>query len=230
MASIRRRITGWYTAALGLTVLAFGAALYFERRQSMLRELDQRLALEGDLATSYLVQSQAVLGQVITPGAEPSLDLSVSAYFEAIRDYMVVVDTAGRPLYTSEAARQLSFSSLEPLYRLAAPPPTVRRIGTFTPDPALGPVRYLLVPLADRVVGVGAIIVASRVGNVSFGPGDLLRSMLAIAPLILLLSVGLGYWLARSTQAPLMGMIDELEAITDGRSLHRRLAVPLGGD
>src|ERR671917_171187 len=50
MPTIRRRLTLWYTVALAVTVLAFGAALYLERRQASVRELDQRLNLESDLA------------------------------------------------------------------------------------------------------------------------------------------------------------------------------------
>jgi signal transduction histidine kinase len=54
--------------------------------------------------------------------------------------------------------------------------------------------------------------------------------MLLIAP-VLLLSAGLvGYWLAGTSLRPVQGIMDEVEAISDGRSLHRRLAVPLSGD
>jgi signal transduction histidine kinase len=54
--------------------------------------------------------------------------------------------------------------------------------------------------------------------------------MLVIAPIVLLCSAALGWWLAGTSVQPLLGIMDELDAITDGRSLHRRLAVPLSGD
>jgi hypothetical protein len=38
-----------------------------------------------------------------------------------------------------------------------------------------------------------------------------------------------GYWLSANALRPVQGIIDELEAITDGRSLHRRLEVPMAG-
>jgi signal transduction histidine kinase len=54
--------------------------------------------------------------------------------------------------------------------------------------------------------------------------------MLLIAPVILV-SAGLaGYWLAGTSMRPVEGIMDEVDAISDGRSLHRRLAVPLSGD
>jgi signal transduction histidine kinase len=39
-----------------------------------------------------------------------------------------------------------------------------------------------------------------------------------------------GYWLAGTSLRPVEGIMDEVDAISDGTSLHRRLAVPLSGD
>ena len=87
MTTIRRRLTLWYTVALGVTVLAFGTLLYLERQQSSLRELDQRLGLEADLANRWLSESYNVLGRIVTTaGTNPSLDPGISAYLEAVRD------------------------------------------------------------------------------------------------------------------------------------------------
>ncbi|HEX6104575.1 MAG TPA: HAMP domain-containing sensor histidine kinase, partial [Gemmatimonadales bacterium] len=88
--------------------------------------------------------------------------------------------------------------------------------------------------LAVRVQGagpeVGGVLVATSTSQVAFGPGALLRSMLLIAPVILIGAVVVGYWLAGTSLRPVQGIMDEVEAISDGRSLHRRLAVPLSGD
>jgi signal transduction histidine kinase len=54
--------------------------------------------------------------------------------------------------------------------------------------------------------------------------------MLAIAPIVLLVSVGTAYAIAGRSLRPLDRMVDEVEAITDGRSLHRRVAVDEAGD
>jgi signal transduction histidine kinase len=75
-----------------------------------------------------------------------------------------------------------------------------------------------------------AIFVAAPLDAVPFGPQQLLHAMLVIGPLIVVVSIGLGYVLADASLRPLGGMVDELEAITDGRSLHRRLPVPLSAE
>jgi two-component system OmpR family sensor kinase len=60
---------------------------------------------------------------------------------------------------------------------------------------------------------------------VVYGPSALLRSMMVALPVVLLASLLLGYGLAQSVK-PMETMVLELEAISDGRSLHRRLPVP----
>ena len=62
------------------------------------------------------------------------------------------------------------------------------------------------------------------------GPQRLLSVMLGISPFILLASTLIGYLLVGRTLKPVENIVDEVEAITDGRSLHRRLADPRSGD
>ena len=230
MTTIRWRLTVWYTVALAVTVLAFGTALYVERRQASVRELDQRLSLESDLANRWLTQSYKVLGRIVTNvGLRPALEPAISAYLDAARDYLIVADTAGQVLALSDVTRGLNAAALE---RLSAPLdtlPLTRRTGELDLGEA-GKVRYLVAPVEGAGPGLGGIIVAIPIKQASFGPSDLVRSMLLIAPLILVGAGLVGYWLADTSLRPVQGIMDEVDAISDGRSLHRRLAVPLSGD
>jgi two-component system OmpR family sensor kinase len=231
MTTIRRRLTLWYTVALAVTILAFGTALYFERRQASISELDHRLSLEADLAHRWLTQSYKVLGRIVTTAnLNPSLDPGISAYLEAARDYLIVADTAGQVLALSDVTRALSAPALE---RLTAPLDTLplnRHSGVLALGTPSGSVRYLVIPVDSAGPGIGGLLVATPVEQTSFGPDDLLRSMLVIAPVILLAAGLVGYWLAGTSLRPVQGIMDEVDAISDGTSLHRRLAVPLSGD
>jgi signal transduction histidine kinase len=231
MTTIRWRLTVWYTVALAVTVLAFGTALYFERRQASIRELDQRLSLESDLAHRWLTQSYQVLGRIVTnSGLRPTLDPAISAYLEAARDYLVVSDTGGQVLALSDVTRSLTAEALEQLTAPLDTVPVVRHGGVLALGPPTGSVRYLVTPVEGAGPGVGGLLVATPTKQAAFGPADLLRSMLLIAPLILLSAGLIGYWLAGTSMRPVEGIMDEVDAISDGRSLHRRLAVPLSGD
>ena len=231
MTTIRWRLTLWYTVALAVTVLAFGTALYLERRQSGIKELDQRLSLEADLAHRWLAESYKILGRIVTStGANSALDPGISAYLESVRDYLVVVDTVGQVLALSEVTRGLPADALERLATPLTAPGLARHIGTLSVGPPTGSVRYLAVPVTDAGPSIRGLLVAMPTEEAAFGPADLLRSMLLIAPIILVSAGLVGYWLAGTSLRPVQTIMDEVEAISDGRSLHRRLAVPLSGD
>ena len=231
MTTIRRRLTFWYTVALGVTVFGFGTLLYLERRASSVRELDQRLLLEAELAERWLSESYSVLGRIVsTAGGRPSLDAGISAYLDAVRDYLVVADTAGQVLALSDVTRGLDAGDLQALTAEVDTLRTAKRSGTLDLGPPIGTVRYLAVRVDDAGPEVGAVLVATSLAQVAFGPTALLRSMLLIAPVILAGAAVVGYWLAGTTLKPVEGIMDEVDAISDGRSLHRRLAVPISGD
>ena len=227
MKTLRRRLTVWYTAALLATLFAFGFTLYVDRRISTARELDERLALEASLSSSWLAQSQMVLERLVAPDEYglDKLDPGIAAYFEAFRDYLIVADPRGRPLFISETARPLPYASIERMIEPLTPPPLQRRYGTYTPDPAVGTLRYVVQPVPGAAGQVGGILVAATFGSVVYGPSALLRSMMVALPVVILASLLLGYGLAQSVK-PMESMVLELEAIGDGRSLHRRLPVP----
>ena len=147
-----------------------------------------------------------------------------------MRDYLVVSDTLGNVLALSEAARTLSADALQ---QLTNPLDTLRlpkHAGTLDLGPGVGRVRYLAVRVEGAGPEIGGLLVATSTGQVAFGPPELLRSMLLIAPIVLLAAALVGYWLAGTSLRPVQGIMDEVEAISDGTSLHRRLAVPLSGD
>ena len=231
MTTIRRRLTFWYTVALGVTVVAFGTLLYLERRSSSLRELDQRLLLEADLADRWLTESYNVLGRIVTTGgSRPALDPGISAYLDAVRDYLVVADTGGQVLALSDVARELDAGDLQRLTGVLDSLRVRKQSGNVDLGSPIGNVRYLAVRVERAGPEVGGVLVATSLGQVAFGPSALLQSMLLIAPIVLLGAAVVGYWLAGTSLRPVEGIMDEVEAISDGRSLHRRLAVPISGD
>jgi two-component system OmpR family sensor kinase len=229
MPSIRRRLTVWYGIALLASMGAFGGALYFERRRTSLRELDQRLTTEGQAAAQYFISYQSSVGRFLRAGETPRLAINaVGGYLDAVRDYVVVFDPDRTAIYRNPAIRPFSLASLSEV--LAAGLSADARSGFVTITGEAQPFRYILVPLVAVWERPASILVAAPVDDVPFGASQLLQAMLVIAPVILIGSLGLGYVLADASLRPLEGMVDELEAITDGRSLHRRVAVVRSAD
>ena len=235
MRSIRWRLTLGFALALTLTMVAFGATLYLVQHQASLRgsdqRLQQRLQLEAELSARYLDESHRVLGPVVTRlDTIPTLEPTIASYFESIQDYLVLVDHSGRVLLTSDTASALPIRSYERLVAPVVPPPSEPRSGSYSFDPGVGPARYLVRPITGAGPEIAAVLVAAPSTVVVLDVQALLSSMLVIAPLILGTSVLLGYWVAGRSLEPLGTVVRELEAISDGRSLHRRVAFARGDD
>src|SRR5206468_35191 len=81
--------------------------------------------------------------------------------------------------------------------------------------------------VAQRVRAGAREVFAVAVGEAALDPGVALQrlgaSLLVVLPIIVSLAALVGWTLANRALRPVGRMIDELEEITDGRSLHRRL-------
>jgi heavy metal sensor kinase len=217
--SLRRRLTVGYIGALALTMGVFGVVLYVDRRQAALRDLDQRLEVEAELTRSYLEDVYQILGRL------PALVQSTAAYFQDFRHVLLLVAQDGSIRLSVDPTARVDSAAVVRLREIAAAGPAGDRLaGTVTLTSGLT-LRYLRVPVTGSDPILRAMLVAGDVGDVAPGPAALLRSMLLIAPVVLIVSVLLGYSLAGKSLRPLESMVDELTAITDGRSLHRRLPV-----
>lgn len=244
MRTIRGKLTAWYTAALLVALAAFGAALYLELRKPSELELDSRLRLEAELAIRWLQDSHRVLGRLVlndtllsgassatqTELTGPALSPSVGAYFEAYRDYLIIVDRDRNILFLSQSARALPFQSLRRLADQIPPTLVPLPFSTLPLSAPGGAVRLSVEPVTGAGEDIGAILLAAPFTNTTFDPRVLLNAILVVSPIVVAFAVALAYWLAGTALAPVRLIMDEMDAIKDGRSLHRRLAVPLSND
>jgi signal transduction histidine kinase len=91
------------------------------------------------------------------------------------------------------------------------------------------------VVLATRIVPLSEnarykAYAALSMNDIQFTPRELLGTMLVITPFLLAISMTFAWAIAGRAFRPIDRIIDQVEAITDGRSLHRRLAIGAAGD
>ncbi len=223
MRSIRQRLAVGYVAALGLTITLFGVILYLDRRQSNLQELDSRLEVEADLTLRVLRDLSRSLGRL------PPIVESVQQTFQSFGHYLILVGSDRSTILSIDPSRALEDQALDQLRDLAIGSGGAATWGSASIVPGRSGIRYYRTPVTGTDPAIRWMLVAASLDEVSFGPSALLRSMLFIAPVVLVVSVLIGSWLAGTSLRPLESTIDELTAITDGRSLHRRLPVEPGG-
>jgi signal transduction histidine kinase len=147
---------------------------------------------------------------------------------EGLPDYVLVLDSGGRTLYNSFAVRQLDADDQVQLSRLA-----IAMSASAPAHPVRLSDRELLLAVNATVPGgtaVARVVAGVDLASVDPGPTDLRTSALVLAPLVVLLSMVGAYVIAGRAFRPVDIIINEVQAISDGRSLHRRLAVDGAGD
>src|SRR5213595_3549409 len=125
MQTIRGRLTAWYSAALALTLAAFAAVLYLDRRNASYQDLDQRMRSEAALTAGILAESYRARGVLVEPDTanRPVLISEVAAVLEVVPDFLVLTSRDGRLLFASPDARALTFAEFERLNAITRPPP-----------------------------------------------------------------------------------------------------------
>ena len=229
MRTIRAQLTVWYAVALLLTVLAFALTISVVQRGANYRELDRRLSTEGELAARLLEAASQGSQPLITETRDPFVArfrADVAEGLDAIKDYVIVVDSAARGLYGSAEVRRLAPAATDLVRQRVFVVTDTSEVFALTLDRVK--VRFV----ARRVNRAGPAIIAVAVGaatrDLDIVPARLAFSMLVVLPFILLAALAAGWVLSSWALRPVGEMIDELEAITDGRSLHRRLPAPGG--
>jgi two-component system, OmpR family, sensor kinase len=254
MPSVRARLAGTYTLALVGTMLLFSATLWVARTTAGLRELRRYVLDEAGTATQLIAQVARTLDGRPVPLTEanpdallgPRLVQQARTRLDALPNILIVLDSADRIVYASVEARLLNLRSLELVQRAARELseelyPIVDIERDSSRIESANYVRARGLPWNDRVFVIRAdagaelapvksIIVGASTTWSEMAVRELLRALLAIAPIILALSIGTAYYIAGSALRPLDFVTTEVGAITDGRSLHRRLPVEDSGD
>ena len=242
MATLRTRLTIAYGFALVGNVIVFSGALVFAHNQRalQLRQLSEQAIVYADRINDYIreaKQNRKLLFEERPCGEKLDRACEVAAVdmlvlLDRVPGYYIVYGREGSEIYSSVGIRQLEEPDRVQIQHDAA---------------ALVPDREgAVIKISDRLFGGGLLMAArsdsalrpqiSRVANgvptniVELSPSTLIGTMFLVLPLILLASIGVSYVIAGGAVEPIERLINEVEAITDGRSLHRRLPSDLGND
>src|SRR3989440_4105594 len=231
METIRGRLTVWYWAARVLTLAAFAIVLYVARRRASYDDLDQRIRSEAELTAAILGESYRARGVLVTYDStgKPALVADIKAVLEAVPDYLLITAQDGEILYSSSNA-SLTYQQVVQLRTLMTLPLSGRTAGTVRLEPDGPELRYVAHIVSGAGPRFGSLLVAADVRTAELAVAQLLSALLLIVPIGLIAAILVGSWIARRALEPVDRIISEVREITDGRSLHRRLAEPMVKD
>ena len=200
MPTLRGRLTAWYSVALALTLAAFAAVLYVDRRSASYQDLDQRIQSEASLTAGILAESYRARGVLVRAdtAGRPVLIADLAALLEAVPDFLVITAHDGSLLFASSDARALTFQQVEQLRRLASAPVSGRTSGALRLDPDGPKIHYAVHYVTDAGPQFGAILAGANVRSAELGPEQLLSTFALILPLGLVVALLMGTWIASS--------------------------------
>jgi len=226
-------MTVWYATALILSIGVFAVVLYFSRRSATYQDLDRRIQSEADLTAGILAESYHARGVLVEKdtAGRPVLVQEVAAVLEVVPDFLLVTSRDGRLLFASPDARALTFAEFEQLNAITGPPDASARLpGRFRIEPNGPTLHYLVRPVPDAGEQFGAIFAAADTRDAELRLEQLLTTILIAFVVGVVPAIFVGRWIAGRALEPVDRMITEVREITDGRTLHRRLAVPMERD
>ena len=233
MQTIRGRLAVSYAIAMIATLGAFAAALYLSERPVSYQQVDARMQAEADLINAILEEAYRSRDSLVF--ADPldqgmSLDREVATLLETVPDYLLVLGLE-EPVFISGNTRTALAQEPFAVFETAARG-LIREGGTGLVDlgDPNGRVRFVVRPITNAGDHIAAVVAGVSTMGLVLRPQRLLSAMLLIAPFVILASTAIAYALAGRTLQPVDNIVDEVEAITDGRSLHKRLAQPTTED
>ena len=232
MASIRTRITVSYALAFAATMFAFSAVVWAERRAAARQDLRERATQTAELGIRILQQT-GVENEPMTIDTASLIGHGLTTRYKALLDALpgyVIIGDATHAVYQSPAVRALSEKDLGTLmaaaFKVTA---TTEAYVTLDDDSA----QVLLVARFEPptvIPAVRRIVAGVSTQALDVAGAQVLFLSLVVAPLILLISAVTAWTLAGRLLQPIDQMVNDVEAISDGRSLHRRIPVEDLGD
>ena len=233
MASTRTNLTAAFVAGLIAVAGVLALTMWAVRNASLYSDVARNASTEADLAASLILEAgEGAQPVVIGPDtAAEALFITprLGAMLNAFPGYLVVMDRRGLVLFQSDEVRRLSNSDAATLSEQITHLPSGGPAGLLSLDEGQEQLLLVARDLSSSTATLGKLVV----GVSTIGATDLPRSYI-IAYAGVALVVVLAGWGAWATLGILSQRIDRIShdvaAISDGRSLHRRLSIENAGE
>jgi two-component system OmpR family sensor kinase len=228
VVSTRAKLTVAFVSGMIAVAITLFLAVLTARNNAVYHDIAQYAAAQGDLAARVITEAAQSGAKVLANGDTALIPLLAPKLVERLQSvpgYIVVVDTAGRAVYRSSDVMRLKGQDMSTLQAQLQDLPKSGEALIFSLDSLEEKLLFVSHSLPGTPGGLSRIASGAIATRASTVPREYLLDSSLIVPLIIG-AAGLGafVFLGR-TQRQLAEITTEVAAITDGRSLHRRLAL-----
>jgi two-component system OmpR family sensor kinase len=228
VVSTRAKLTIAFVAGMIAVAITLFLAVLTARNNAVYHDIAQYAAAQGDLASRVITDAAQSNQKVLANGDTalvPLLAPKLVDRLQAVPGYIVVVDTAGRAVYRSNDVMRLKGQDMATLQSQLEDLPKSGEALIFSLDSLQEKLLFVSHSLPGTPGGLSRIASGAVATRASTVPREYLLDASLIVPLIIgVAGMGAFVFLGR-TQRQLAEITTEVAAITDGRSLHRRLAL-----
>ena len=228
MVSTRVKLTAAFVAGMITVAVTLFLAVLTARNNAVYHDIAQYAAAEGDLAARVIADASRAGDSIVATrdtALIQRLTYKVVDRLQAVPGYIVVVDTLGRAVYRSSDVMRLKTDDMATLQAQLADLPKSGEALIFSLDSLDEKVLFVSHALPGTPDGLSRIASGAVATRASTVPREYLIDTALIVPIIIV-AAGIGAFLSLGrTQRQLAEITNEVAAITDGRSLHRRLAL-----
>src|SRR3954471_9190790 len=236
MASTRARFTTSYIAVSMGVVIAFAISLWIARATVARDQLAaEAFNYADELIRDVRLFQESGLPLAVADTASPgelALSRELRNYLERKPGYFALIGQNNDVLYNSLLIRMMATTDGDSLLQYA------KRLGpqeaVFVPivTDTLNKHRLFMVNRRAGVLEptINRIVVGLPDRDVELSGQLLLGTMFVLLPFVLIGCTGIAYFMADRAFKPMHDLTNQLEAITDGRSLHRRLPPDMEND
>jgi signal transduction histidine kinase len=214
------------TAAIGLTV-------WTVRNASVYRDVARYAVTQADLAANLIREAGEAAQKVVVSPDTASETIAITprltTMLDVFSDYVVVLDRHGIPLYRSPAMHRLTLTDSLILDDQLPILPVDSAAVISLPD-AKEKLLVVARSIADSGALLGRIVVGVPTSDATRFPRAYQILFFVIAPLFIALAGWRAYAAYAITSQRVARISHDVAAITDGRSLHRRLSMQNAGE
>jgi signal transduction histidine kinase len=228
MLSTRVKLTAAFVAGLAAVTITLFLAVLAARNDAVYHDIALYAAAQGDLAARIITDAEQSGDRVVATddtALVQSLSPKIVDRLQSVPGYIVVVDNRGRAVYRSSDVMRLQGADMGTLQTQLADLPKSGEALIFSLDSLQEKLLFVSHSLAGSQSGLSRIASGAIATRATTVPPEYTFDALIIVPLIIV-AAGIGAFLFLGrTQRQLAEITTEVAAITDGRSLHRRLAL-----